>query len=136
MSMTLILSAIELGLFYTLLTLGLFISYRILDIPDLTVDGSFTLGAAVAVILTIAGHPIAAIFSAALAGILAGIVTATNYWVSYCEWSSSDIGSPHCTEAIFCRCEHGNRNGCYWDSFTYYRGSHRRYLCKTKRNQK
>ncbi len=77
MSMTLILSAIELGLFYTLLTLGLFISYRILDIPDLTVDGSFTLGAAVAVILTIAGHPIAAIFGAALAGILAGIVTAT-----------------------------------------------------------
>ncbi len=77
MNMTLILSAIELGLFYTLLTLGLFISYRILDIPDLTVDGSFTLGAAVAVILTISGYPIAAIFGAALAGILAGIVTAT-----------------------------------------------------------
>ena len=77
MSMTLILSAGELGLLYTLLTLGLFISYRILDIPDLTVDGSFTLGAAVAVIMTVAGHPILAILGAACAGILAGIVTAT-----------------------------------------------------------
>lgn len=77
MSMALILSAGELGLLYTLLTLGLFISYRILDIPDLTVDGSFTLGAAVAVIMTVAGHPILAILGAACAGILAGIVTAT-----------------------------------------------------------
>lgn len=77
MNMTLILSAVELGLFYTLLTLGLFISYRILDIPDLTVDGSFTLGAAVAVVLTTAGHPFIAILGAALAGILAGVVTAT-----------------------------------------------------------
>ncbi len=77
MSMTLIVSAIELGLLYTLLTLGLFISYRILDIPDLTVDGSFTLGAAVAVIMTAAGHPILAILGAAGAGILAGMVTAT-----------------------------------------------------------
>lgn len=77
MNMTLILSAVELGLLYTLLTLGLFISYRILDIPDLTVDGSFTLGAAVAVIITTAGHPFLAIFGAALAGILAGMVTAT-----------------------------------------------------------
>lgn len=77
MNIAFILSAVELGLFYTLLTLGLFISYRILDIPDLTVDGSFTLGAAVAVILTINGHPFIAILGAALAGILAGVVTAT-----------------------------------------------------------
>ncbi|MHC1747265.1 MAG: ABC transporter permease [Cellulosilyticaceae bacterium] len=77
MNMTLVLSAVELGLLYTLLTLGLFISYRILDIPDLTVDGSFTLGAAVAVVITIAGHPFMAVLAAALAGILAGIVTAT-----------------------------------------------------------
>lgn len=77
MSMTLVLSAGELGLLYTLLTLGLFISYRILDIPDLTVDGSFTLGAAVAVMITAAGHPVLAILGAALAGIVAGMVTAT-----------------------------------------------------------
>ena len=77
MSMALILSAGELGLLYTLLTLGLFISYRILDIPDLTVDGSFTLGAAVAVMLTTAGHPVLALLGAAIAGIIAGTITAT-----------------------------------------------------------
>ena len=77
MNSIVILSAVELGLLYTLLTLGLFISYRILDIPDLTVDGSFTLGAATAVMITLNGHPILAIFGAASVGILAGIVTAT-----------------------------------------------------------
>ena len=75
-SLTFTLSAIELGLMYTLLTLGLFISYRILDIPDLTVDGTFTLGAATAVVMTVAGHPYAAIFAALATGMLAGIVTA------------------------------------------------------------
>ena len=77
MNMAIILSAVELGLLYTLLTLGLFISYRILDIPDLTVDGSFTLGAATAVMVTVGGHPILGLFAAALVGVLAGVVTAT-----------------------------------------------------------
>ena len=77
MNISIILSATELGLFYTLLTLGLFISYRILDIPDLTVDGSFTLGAATAVMVTLSGHPILALFVAAITGMLAGMVTAT-----------------------------------------------------------
>ncbi|MEE1073023.1 MAG: ABC transporter permease [Cellulosilyticum sp.] len=77
MNTTIILSAIELGLLYTLLTLGLFISYRILDIADLTVDGSFTLGAAAAVMLTIMGHPILALLAAALVGSIAGMITAT-----------------------------------------------------------
>ena len=48
MSLYSFLSAIELGLIYSLMVLGLFLSYRVLNIPDLTVDGSFTLGAAVA----------------------------------------------------------------------------------------
>ena len=77
MNTTIILSAIELGLLYTLLTLGLFISYRILDIADLTVDGSFTLGAAAAVMLTIMGHPILALLAATLVGSIAGMITAT-----------------------------------------------------------
>lgn len=77
MNINIILSATELGLLYTLLTLGLFISYRILDIPDLTVDGSFTLGAAAAVMVTISGHPVLALLVAAGVGTLAGIVTAT-----------------------------------------------------------
>ena len=69
-------TAVELGLIYTLLTLGVFISYRILDIPDLTVDGTFTLGAATSAILTLAGHPYLAILAAFGAGILAGATTA------------------------------------------------------------
>ena len=76
MSSTFAMSAIELGLLYTLLTFGLFISYRILDIPDLTVDGSFTLGGAVAVIMTMQGRPFLGIAGAIGAGILAGLVTA------------------------------------------------------------
>lgn len=77
MSALAILSAIELGLFYGIMTLGLFISYRILDIPDLTVDGSFTLGAGVSAMFVLAGHPILAILFGALAGMIAGIITAT-----------------------------------------------------------
>ena len=51
-------------------------SYRILDIADLTTDGCFVLGAAVSVTVTAAGHPILAIFAAMLAGACAGFVTA------------------------------------------------------------
>jgi putative ABC transport system permease protein len=76
MSMFSFLSAIELGLIYSLMVLGLFLSYRILNIPDLTVDGSFTLGAAVAVSFTLAGHPLLGILAAGAAGAMAGLVTA------------------------------------------------------------
>ena len=76
MSLYSLLSAVELGLIYALMVLGLFLSYRILNIPDLTVDGSFTLGAAVAVVLTLDGHPVLGILAAAIAGALAGLVTA------------------------------------------------------------
>lgn len=76
MNVTIAMSAVELGLLYTLLTLGLFISYRILDIPDLTVDGSFTLGAAVSVVITMKGSPELGLLGAAVAGVLAGMVTA------------------------------------------------------------
>ena len=70
------LSAIELGLIYSLMVLGLFLSYRVLNIPDLTVDGSFTLGAAVAVVMTLSGHPILGLFAAIFAGAAAGFLTA------------------------------------------------------------
>ncbi|MEE1393390.1 MAG: ABC transporter permease [Negativibacillus sp.] len=76
MSMFSFLSSIELGLIYSLMVLGLFLSYRILNIPDLTVDGSFTLGAAVAVSCTLAGHPVLGILAAGAAGAMAGLVTA------------------------------------------------------------
>lgn len=76
MSLYSFLSAIELGLIYSLMVLGLFLSYRVLNIPDLTVDGSFTLGAAVAVVMTLSGHPILGLFAAILAGAVAGFLTA------------------------------------------------------------
>lgn len=76
MSFVAFLSGIEMGLLYSMVALGLFVSFRILDIADLTVDGSFTLGAACSAMFTISGHPILGIIVAVMAGILAGMVTA------------------------------------------------------------
>lgn len=76
MSSTLLRAAAEQGLIYSLVALGLFLSYRTLDIADLTVDGSFALGAAVAAMLTLSGHPVLGLAAGALAGALAGLVTA------------------------------------------------------------
>ena len=65
------------GLIYGILALGVFITFRILDFPDLTVDGSFPFGAAIAASAITAGLPIFVAMLLALAGgILAGIVTA------------------------------------------------------------
>lgn len=69
-------TALELGFLYAPVALALFLSYRILDIADLTTDGGFVLGAAVSVSLTAAGHPFLAIPAAMLAGACAGFVTA------------------------------------------------------------
>ena len=69
-------TALELGFLYAPIAMALFLSYRILDIADLTTDGCFVLGAAVSVTVTAAGHPIFAIFAAMLAGACAGFVTA------------------------------------------------------------
>ncbi len=64
-----------LGLQYAMLALGVFITFRILNIPDLTVEGSFTFGIAVSGILTANGHPFLGLLLAVLAGAAAGIVT-------------------------------------------------------------
>lgn len=76
MSLFALQGAVELGLIYSLLALGLFVSYRILDIPDLTVDSSFTLGAAVSAVFVTAGHPYLGLIMAVAAGWLAGCLTA------------------------------------------------------------
>ncbi len=69
--------AIETGFIYGLVALGVFISFRILDFPDLTVDGSFPLGAAVSATMIVAGiNPLIATFCACIAGAAAGLVTA------------------------------------------------------------
>jgi putative tryptophan/tyrosine transport system permease protein len=72
--------AVELGLIYSFVVIGVYLSFRTLQFPDLTVDGSFPLGAAVAATLITGGfNPYAATFIAVLAGSAAGIVTA---WLS------------------------------------------------------
>ena len=76
MSLLLIRGALEQGLMYSMVALGLYLSFRTLSIADLTVDGSFTLGAAVSAALTASGHPYLAIPGAMLAGSLAGLTTA------------------------------------------------------------
>jgi len=71
------LGAIESGLLFGLVALGVFLSFRILDFPDLTVDGSLPLGAAVCATLIVNGfNPFLATFLAIFAGAAAGLVTA------------------------------------------------------------
>ncbi|MBW9087187.1 ABC transporter permease [Rhizobium wenxiniae] len=69
--------AVELGLVFAFVAIGVFLAFRVLDFPDLTVDGSFPLGAAVAaVLITIGINPWLAAVVAMLAGAAAGTVTA------------------------------------------------------------
>lgn len=73
--MTLLMGSLQLGLIYGLLALGIYITFRILNIPDLTADGSFTLGLSVSAALTVVGHPNLGIIAALAAGAAAGGVT-------------------------------------------------------------
>ncbi len=67
-------AAIDLGLIYGLMALGVYLTFRVLDFPDLTVDGSFTTGAALAAALIIAGYPpLVATALGAMAGGAAGL---------------------------------------------------------------
>lgn len=75
-SMTVITSALELGFIYALVALALFLSFRILNIADMTTDGSFTLGCAVSAVVALAGHPYLALPAAMIAGTCAGVITA------------------------------------------------------------
>jgi putative ABC transport system permease protein len=77
MNLVAFLGAIELGLIYGLVALGVYLAFRILNFPDLTVDGSFPLGAAVAAAMIVAGiNPFLATLVAIFAGAAAGLVTA------------------------------------------------------------
>jgi len=75
-STAVIMSALELGCIYALVALALFLSFRVLNIADMTTDGTFTLGCAVSATVAVAGHPILALPAAMLAGAAAGSVTA------------------------------------------------------------
>lgn len=74
--MSLIITTMEQGFIYGILALGVYITYKILDFPDLTVDGSFPLGGAVgAALITRGMSPFLALLLAFLAGALAGMLT-------------------------------------------------------------
>ena len=64
------------GLLWALMALGVYVTFRVLDIADLTVEGSFPLGAATAASMMVAGYgPMASLFAAFVTGTLAGVVT-------------------------------------------------------------
>ncbi|UWF66465.1 MULTISPECIES: ABC transporter permease [unclassified Brucella] len=70
--------AVELGLVFAFVAIGVYLAFRVLDFPDLTVDGSFPLGAAVTGVLILAGYnPWLAAAIAMVAGAAAGLMTAT-----------------------------------------------------------
>jgi len=74
--MTLVIGALTIGLILSVLALGVYISFRIFDFPDITAEGSITLGAAVAAVLLVAGaNPLLATTAAFCAGMVAGSVT-------------------------------------------------------------
>jgi len=76
MSLFSLLGALEIGLIFSLVALGVLISFRLLRFPDLTVDGSFPLGGAVAATLISGGvDPFTATLAATAAGAVAGLVT-------------------------------------------------------------
>lgn len=77
MSWIALFGALESGLIYAIVALGVYISFRVLDFPDLTADGSFPLGGAVCAVGLVAGwNPWLAMLAAIVAGGLAGMVTA------------------------------------------------------------
>ncbi|HEY0523742.1 MAG TPA: ABC transporter permease [Stellaceae bacterium] len=92
MSVIALLGAVEIGLIFGLASLGVWITFRVLDFPDLTVDGSFATGGAVAATLIAGGlDPFAATVVAVAAGVLAGIVTA---------WMNTRFGILHLLAGI------------------------------------
>lgn len=81
-------STLTQGFVYALLSYGVYITYKILDFPDLTVDGSFPLGAAVTAVLLLQGiNPFVTLLVALLVGALAGFVTG----VIHVKWGVRDL---------------------------------------------
>lgn len=75
-TLSIVQSALELGCIYALVAIALYISFSLLNIADLSTDGCFTLGCAVGAMVTLAGHPVLALFMAMAAGVCSGFVTA------------------------------------------------------------
>ena len=67
---TIVQTAVETGLIYSLVALSLFLSFTILDVCDLSTDGCYTVGCAVGVMVALTGHPILALPASMAAGVL------------------------------------------------------------------
>ena len=80
MTLNEIMMSLEIGLIYGIVAIGIYITFRIIDFPDLTCDGSFVFGAAVSSILIKSGYnPLFAIIAALISGCIAGIATGILY---------------------------------------------------------
>ena len=74
--MTLVISVFEQGMIYAIMALGMYITYKILDFPDMTVDGSFPLGASLSAVLISQGmNPYLTLLLSFAAGLMAGAIT-------------------------------------------------------------
>ena len=74
--MTLLVGASTIGLILALLAMGVYVSFRIFNVPDITAEGSITLGASIAATLLVAGHhPATATLAGCLGGMVAGTIT-------------------------------------------------------------
>lgn len=73
--MVIILGSLQLGIIYGMLALGVYITFRIMNLPDLTAEGSFTLGLAISAVMAIKGHPLMGLAAALILGAAAGCVS-------------------------------------------------------------
>ena len=102
-------TALELGFQYALVAMALFLSFRVLDIADLTTDGCFILGCAVSVSVTAAGHPFLAIPAAMLAGACAGRIASARSPASTRQPRLCRMRAAHRLEVFFCHGTFSNR---------------------------
>lgn len=73
--MSVFIGSLELGLLYAIMVMGIYISFRILNIPDLTTEGSFTFGLVTSALFVTKGHPFLGLIVALFAGAISGVVT-------------------------------------------------------------
>ena len=73
--LNLLISALSQGVIYAPMALGVYVAFRVLNTPDLTIDGSFVFGMCACAVVAIAGHPYLALLCGLLAGALAGLMT-------------------------------------------------------------
>ena len=114
--MDLIVTATAQGLLWGMMALGIFITYRILDLPDMTAEGSFPLGAAVCAQLIISGvNPLVATASAFVIGALAGAITAAKFLQAFTHehpsWAHLDIAGVAYADTDFAKTKAGTSFG-------------------------